>query len=116
MSSLYIPSGERELTERERTILQAIVQLFVLHANPVGSRIISKYLERNMRLSAASVRNIMADLEASGYITHPHTSAGRMPTDKGYRMYVDALMELDKFPIEEHQIYGALAMSSRENV
>lgn len=116
MSTLYIPSDERELTEREKTILQAIVQMFVLHASPVGSRSISKYLEKNTRLSAASIRNVMSDLEALGYITHPHTSAGRMPTDKGYRMYVDALMELDKYPIEEHQIFGALAMSSRDTV
>lgn len=116
MSALYIPSGGRELTERDRSILQAIVQLFVLHASPVSSRNISRFLEKNVRLSAATVRNVMADLEDMGYITHPHTSAGRMPTDRGYRMYVDALMELDKFPIEEQQIFGALAMSPRENV
>ena len=116
MSSLYVPSSDRELNERERTILQAIVHLFVLHANPVGSRIISKYLERMMRMSPATVRNVMADLEDLGYITHPHTSAGRMPTDKGYRTYVDTLIELERLPMEETHIVGKLAMSPRENV
>jgi len=116
MSALYVPSGDRDLTERERTILQAIVQLFVLHANPVGSRMISRYLERVMQLSPATVRNTMADLEELGYISHPHTSAGRMPTDKGYRTYVDTLIELDRIPMEETRIVGQLALSPRETV
>jgi heat-inducible transcriptional repressor len=60
-------------------------------ASPVGSRNISKKFD--IGLSPATVRNIMADLEDSGYIGHPHTSAGRVPTDKGYRLYVDSLMD-----------------------
>ncbi len=80
-----------ELSEREKNILRCIVQNFVLTANPVGSRVISKKFD--LGLSPASVRNVMSDLEALGLIYHPHTSAGRIPTDKGYRFYVDSLME-----------------------
>lgn len=84
-------SEQRSLTPRETSILQAVVHLFILHGVPVGSRNVSKYLERTMRLSPATVRNSMMDLEELGYIMHPHTSAGRIPTDKGYRFYVDSL-------------------------
>lgn len=80
-----------ELTEREKRILKCIVQNFVLTANPVGSRVISKKYQ--LGLSPASIRNVMADLEEMGLIYHPHTSAGRVPTDLGYRVYVDLLME-----------------------
>jgi Transcriptional regulator of heat shock gene len=80
-----------ELTEREKQILKCIVQNFVLTANPVGSRVISKKYQ--LGLSPASIRNVMADLEERGLIYHPHTSAGRIPTDLGYRIYVDLLME-----------------------
>jgi heat-inducible transcriptional repressor len=79
-----------ELSEREKIILKSIVQQFILTAAPVGSRFIAKKYE--IGLSPATIRNVMADLEESGYINHPHTSAGRIPTDKGYRYYVDALM------------------------
>jgi heat-inducible transcriptional repressor len=81
-----------ELNEREKSILRSVVQQFIITASPVGSRNITKKYE--MGVSPATVRNIMADLEESGYINHPHTSAGRVPTDKGYRYYVDSLMEL----------------------
>ncbi len=79
------------LTEREKQILKCIVQNFILTANPVGSRVISKKYQ--LGLSPASIRNVMADLEEMGLIYHPHTSAGRIPTDLGYRIYVDLLME-----------------------
>ena len=83
-----------ELTERQREILRLIVRQYVLTANPVGSR----YLARisSLGLSDASTRNIMADLEYMGYVDHPHTSAGRMPTDKGYRLYVNDLMARER--------------------
>src|SRR3972149_7922891 len=81
-----------ELNEREKNILRYIIQQFVLTASPVGSRNITKKYE--LGVSPATVRNIMSDLEESGYIGHPHTSAGRIPTDKGYRTYVDSMMEL----------------------
>ncbi len=85
-----VTAQSAELTERQREILRLIVRHYVLTANPVGSR----YLARvsSLGLSDASTRNIMADLEYMGYVDHPHTSAGRMPTDKGYRLYVNDLM------------------------
>lgn len=83
-----------ELSEREKAILRYVIQQFILTANPVGSRVIFK--RYNIGLSPATIRNIMADLEESGYLGHPHTSAGRVPTDKGYRTYVDMLMEPPK--------------------
>ncbi|QQS37667.1 MAG: heat-inducible transcription repressor HrcA [Ignavibacteriales bacterium] len=81
-----------ELNDREKSILRSIVHQFILTAAPVGSRnIVKKY---DLGFSPATVRNIMSDLEESGYINHPHTSAGRIPTDKGYRFYVDTLMDI----------------------
>lgn len=92
-SASFISPAQRQLNERERTILQAVVHLYILSGTPVGSRVLSSFLERTMPLSPATIRNTMADLEMMGYITHPHTSAGRMPTDRGYRFYVDSLSE-----------------------
>ncbi|PJA99707.1 MAG: heat-inducible transcription repressor HrcA [Ignavibacteriales bacterium CG_4_9_14_3_um_filter_30_11] len=83
-----------ELNDREKNILRYIIQQFVLTASPVGSRNITK--QYNIGLSPATVRNIMSDLEDLGYINHPHTSAGRIPTDKGYRTYVDSLISVKK--------------------
>ena len=83
-----------DLNDREKTILRSIVQQFILTASPVGSRNITKKFD--VGVSPATVRNIMSDLEDSGFINHPHTSAGRIPTDKGYRYYVDTLMEIQK--------------------
>lgn len=80
-----------ELTDREKSILRYVVQQFILTASPVGSRNISKYY--NIGLSPATIRNIMSDLEDTGLLDHPHTSAGRIPTDMGYRTYVDGLMD-----------------------
>ena len=80
-----------ELTERKVKILQAVIRNYLETGEPVGSRTISKYTDLN--LSSATIRNEMADLEEMGYIVQPHTSAGRIPTDKGYRLYVDDLMK-----------------------
>ncbi len=82
---------EYQLSDREKAILRYVIHQFILTASPVGSRNISK--RYNIGLSPATIRNIMADLEDSGFLGHPHTSAGRVPTDKGYRFYVDSLME-----------------------
>jgi heat-inducible transcriptional repressor len=90
-----------ELSEREKGILRYIVQQFILTASPVGSRLITK--KYNLGLSPATVRNIMADLEDGGYLDHPHTSAGRVPTDKGYRMYVDSLMQTKQLENSEKE-------------
>lgn len=80
-----------ELEERKLKILQAIIQNYLETGEPVGSRTISKYTDLN--LSSATIRNEMSDLEELGYIIQPHTSAGRIPTDKGYRLYVDLLLK-----------------------
>ena len=88
-----------ELTQREKTILRSIVQQFILTATPVGSRNITK--KYDVGFSPATVRNVMSDLEDSGFINHPHTSAGRIPTDKGYRYYVDSLMDIEKLNLKE---------------
>lgn len=79
-----------QLDERKTKILQAIIRNYLETGEPVGSRTISKYTDLN--LSSATIRNEMADLEELGYILQPHTSAGRIPSDKGYRFYVDAMM------------------------
>jgi heat-inducible transcriptional repressor len=106
-----------DLSERARAILRAIVHLYILHAAPVGSRFVSRYLEREFKLSPASIRNIMADLEEAGYITHPHTSAGRMPTDRGYRVYVDTMMEYERLSREETEaVVQNLLATPREAV
>lgn len=81
----------QELSERKLKILKAVIQNYLETGDPVGSRTISKYTDLN--LSSATIRNEMADLEELGYIIQPHTSAGRIPSDKGYRLYVDMLMQ-----------------------
>lgn len=80
-----------ELDERKIKILNSIIQTYLITGEPVGSRTISKYTDLN--LSSATIRNEMSDLEDLGYIVQPHTSAGRIPSDKGYRFYVDNLMK-----------------------
>ncbi len=80
-----------ELDARKTTILNAIIETYLKTGEPVGSRTISKYTDLN--LSSATIRNEMSDLEEMGFIIQPHTSAGRIPTDKAYRLYVDRLVE-----------------------
>ena len=80
-----------QLDERKRKILHAIIRNYLETGEPVGSRTISKYTDLN--LSSATIRNEMADLEEMGLIIQPHTSAGRIPSDKGYRLYVDNMLE-----------------------
>ena len=80
-----------ELDDRKVTILKAIIKTYLETGEPVGSRTISKYSE--LKLSSATIRNEMSDLEEMGYIIQPHTSAGRIPSDKGYRFYVDQIMQ-----------------------
>jgi len=102
-------NNEQLLDERKVKILDAIIRNYLATGEPVGSRTISKYTDLN--LSSATIRNEMADLEELGYIVQPHTSAGRIPSDKGYRFYVDHLMkekdrevsEMKEFVIEKTQ-------------
>ena len=79
-----------ELSERARQVLQALLFEYTVTAEPVGSRQVAK--KHALGLSPATIRNTMADLEEMGYLAQPHTSAGRVPTDKAYRYYVDSLM------------------------
>lgn len=83
-----------DLTQREILVFNSIVESFVLKAAPVGSRYLAK--KYNLMISPATIRNVMTDLEDRGLICQPHTSAGRIPTDKGYRHYVDSLMKVAK--------------------
>ena len=89
----------RDLTLRERQVLGIIIQSYVVTAAPVGSRYIAK--NYNLGLSDATIRNVMAVLEDEGYINQPHTSAGRTPTDKGYRYYVDLIMTFQSLDDKE---------------
>ncbi len=92
---------EHSLSDRKMKILHAVIQIYLETGEPVGSRTISKYTDLN--LSSATIRNEMADLEELGYIMQPHTSAGRIPSDKGYRLYVDMLMEEKEQELNEMQ-------------
>ena len=88
-----------QLDERKTKILQAIIRNYLETGEPVGSRTISKYTD--LHLSSATIRNEMADLEEMGYILQPHTSAGRIPSDAGYRFYVDMMMQEKEKEVEE---------------
>lgn len=88
-----------ELDERKVTILKAIIKNYMDTGEPVGSRTISKFTDS--KWSSATIRNEMSDLEEMGYIVQPHTSAGRIPSDKGYRFYVDQIMEEKEMEVTE---------------
>lgn len=90
-----------DLTERKLRILQAIITDYVQNAEPVGSRSIAK--KYDFGVSPATIRNEMADLEEMGYLTHPHTSAGRVPSDKAYRLYVNNMMQKTDLSLQEKQ-------------
>lgn len=82
-----------ELSEREQQVLEAVIHSYVATAEPAGSRTLSRRF--GLGISPATIRNTMSDLEEKGFLFHPHTSAGRVPTDKAYRTYVDSLMRVD---------------------
>jgi heat-inducible transcriptional repressor len=105
-------SGLRQLNERSREIFKRIVETYLATGEPVGSRNLSRALP--MTLSPASVRNVMSDLEALGLIYAPHTSAGRLPTQTGLRLFIDGLLELGDISLEERsQIESRIAGSGR---
>ena len=81
-----------ELSERERRVLEAVIQSYVETAQPAGSNAIARKF--GLGVSSATIRNTMSDLEEKGLLYHPHTSAGRVPTDVAYRIYVDSIMPL----------------------
>jgi heat-inducible transcriptional repressor len=94
-----------ELTERERQVLEAVIQAYVATAEPAGSRVLSRRFD--LGVSPATIRNTMSDLEEKGFLYHPHTSAGRIPTDKAYRVYVDSLMRLESVSAEQRSQLAA---------
>ena len=94
-----------ELTPRERRVLEAVIQTYVQTAEPAGSRVIARRF--GLGVSPATIRNTMSDLEEKGFLSHPHTSAGRVPTDKAYRVYVDSLLNGPA---------GAIVVSERERL
>ena len=97
-----------DLTERKKKILRAVVEHYISTAEPVGSKALQE-------LSSATIRNELADLTDSGYLEQPHTSAGRIPSPKGYRLYVNELMEEQRLSLEEtRQINDALHLKMQE--
>lgn len=106
--------SEHFFTERERTILRLVVDRFVSTGEPVGSRALSRMYD--LDLSPASIRNTMSDLEERGFLGHPHTSAGRVPTDYGYRVYVDELMHIQPLTRREQQLLADRVASARADL
>ena len=88
-----------ELTERKKKVLRSVVDLYIRTAEPVGSKAITSLPD--MKYSSATIRNEMADLTTMGYLEQPHTSAGRIPSAAGYRLYVDELMQDYRLSIDE---------------
>src|SRR5579862_9838483 len=88
---------EDALGERAQHLLRILIESYIRDGQPVGSRVLSR--ESGLQLSSATIRNVMADLEELGFVASPHTSAGRVPTDKGYRFFVDTLLQLR--PLDE---------------
>src|SRR3569623_3687579 len=95
-----------ELSRRERRVLEAVIRCYVETAEPAGSRTLSRRF--GLGVSPATIRNTMRDLEEKGFLFHPHTSAGRIPTNKAYRMYVDSLLERPTpvTPAEQDRLAG----------
>jgi len=99
---------EESLSERAQLLLKALIENYIRDGQPVGSRTLSR--DSGLSLSSATIRNVMADLEALGFVVSPHTSAGRIPTDKGYRLFVDSLLKIKPLGSSEiEEIQRALA-------
>lgn len=97
-----------ELSSRDREILKDIIRTYVTSGEPVSSRLLSKHVEHGV--SAATIRNVMADLEEIGLLRQPHTSAGRVPTEAAYRLYIESLMRSRKVPVRQRRyIEGRLS-------
>src|SRR5690348_6971961 len=93
-------ASDKGLSERAQYLLKALVERYIRDGEPVGSRTLSR--DSGLDLSPASIRNIMADLEEFGFVAAPHTSAGRVPTVKGYRLFVDTLLTVK--PLDEQEV------------
>src|ERR1700684_683335 len=100
---LYGPTmtegADEGLNERAQLLLKALIENYIREGQPVGSLTLSR--DSGLSLSSATIRNVMADLEDLGFVASPHTSAGRIPTDKGYRLFVDSLLKLKPLQYEE---------------
>src|SRR6201994_493211 len=96
---MSVEARDDGLNERAQHLLRTLVESYIRDGQPVGSRSLSR--DSGLNLSAATIRNVMADLEELGFIASPHTSAGRIPTDKGYRFFVDTLLKLKPLGQEE---------------
>ena len=103
-----------ELNERKMNILKAIVKDYIETAEAVGSRTISK--KYNLGVSAATIRNEMADLEELGYLVQPYTSAGRIPTEKGYKLYVNSLMNTTELSDYDKEIIQQCVDSNMSHI
>ena len=102
-----------DLTERKKKILRAVVESYIRTAEPVGSKAILELAD--LKVSSATIRNELSDLTEMGYLEQPHTSAGRVPSPKGYRLYVNELMEEQRLSLEEtRQINDALHLKMQE--
>ncbi len=95
-----------DMNDRKKKILHSIISEYIKSAEPIGSRHVAKNLD--IGLSSATIRNEMADLEEMGYLEQPHTSAGRIPSDKGYRLYVDSLMRADEMTVNDLSALGSV--------
>src|SRR5690242_6342042 len=94
---MTVEGREDHLSERAQHLLRALIESYIRDGQPVGSRSLSR--ESGLQLSSATIRNVMADLEELGFVASPHTSAGRIPTDKGYRFFVDTLLQVQ--PVDD---------------
>src|SRR6202008_4063662 len=88
------------LSDRAQTLLRILIESYIRDGQPVGSRVLSR--DSGLPVSSATIRNVMADLEEHGFVASPHTSAGRVPTDKGYRFFVNSLLRME--PLDENAI------------
>jgi heat-inducible transcriptional repressor len=110
-----MPADYPNLNERAQTLLKALVERYIADGQPVGSRALSRM--SGLDLSPASIRNVMADLEEMGFIASPHTSAGRIPTPRGYRLFVDTLLKIKPLDsVEIHELEGQLQTDSRQKL
>ena len=98
-------SNDEALSDRAQLLLRMLVEQYIRDGQPVGSRTLSR--ELGINLSSATIRNVMADLEDLGFLASPHTSAGRIPTDKGYRFFVDTLLKVQ--PLQSAMEHNAIA-------
>src|SRR6201994_4927425 len=97
---MSVEARDDGLNERAQHLLRTLVESYIRDGQPVGSRSLSR--DSGLNLSAATIRNVMADLEELGFVTSPHTSAGRVPTDKGYRFFVDTLLRVQ--PLDDASV------------